>query len=237
MRYKVTREKENIWSMIMMMMVVMTDNRRFTTLWGLIYRNIINHRRWEPREPVQKMIMILRLRQGVKKENNPVFPFLFGLLETIVFFSCILGSFSFLFCCCIIFCLWGLFSFSFFSNLLSYFYFLLFVTMLTFFSFSFFVILMSFLFYFPFGLFEVIAFPFCAQALHFFSFSLFWGNISFFFLVLRSLPSLFATKSLCSSSSSELQSQSSQDLHLKDVREVKWKLEYIHLISSNDLSS
>ena len=110
------------------------------------------------------------------------------------------------------------------------------------------------------------------------SLSLFWGNISFFFLVLKSLPSLFAPNSLCSyssselqflfcailsfflrtcmfiffflilrslpslfalcsSSSSELQSQSSQDLHLKDVREVKWKLEYIHLISSNDLSS
>ena len=77
-----------------------------------------------------------------------------------------------------------------------------------------------------------------------FSSFLFWGHSSFFlfedmcvfffFLILRSLPSLFA---LCSSSSSELQSQSSQDLHLKDVREVKWKLEYIHLISSNDLSS
>ena len=57
----------------MMVVVEMTDNRRFTTLWGLIYRNIINHRRREPREPVQKMIMILGLKQGVKKENNPVF--------------------------------------------------------------------------------------------------------------------------------------------------------------------
>ena len=35
--------------------------------------------------------------------------------------------------------------------------------------------------------------------------SLFWGNISFFPLVLRSLPSLIAPNSLCSSSSSELQ--------------------------------